>query len=84
MRWVATTIARLLRDATAEMRDATLSRGVATDVWADPKRGAAAESSVEGLDAIANFAMAREQYASRVLRAPEIRAMHKANAHKRL
>jgi hypothetical protein len=67
MTWVATTIARRLLDATAEMRDATWARPVATEVGTDPKRGAAAELSVEGCGAAANFAMARAEYASRVL-----------------
>jgi hypothetical protein len=84
MRWVATTIARRLRDAAAEMRDATWSRLRASEIWKDPKRGASADLSVDGRGADANFAMARRHYASGVLHSLEIQPMHKVNAHKGL
>jgi hypothetical protein len=61
------TIARRLRDAIAEIRDATRSRAGAVGTGMDSKPGTAAGVSVGGLAAVVNFAMAREQYASRVL-----------------
>jgi hypothetical protein len=61
------TIARRLRDATADIRDATRSGAWEAGTGMDSKPGAAAGVSVGGGPAVVNLAMAREQYASRVL-----------------